>query len=85
MIEGIKTQRRFSSHTCAGSGPTQPKESMMRFFIRSHRFYCGIDLHTRSLHLCILDQTGGLAPQPVGPGKRSAGFDPLELFGAVAY
>jgi transposase len=23
-----------------------------------HRFYCGIDLHARSMHLCILDQAG---------------------------
>jgi transposase len=30
----------------------------MRVYTRSHRFYCGIDLHARSLHLCILDQDG---------------------------
>jgi len=32
----------------------------MRFYTQSHRFYCGIDLHTRSLHLCILDQAGSI-------------------------
>jgi transposase len=31
---------------------------MRRFFTQPHRFYCGIDLHTRSLHLCVLDQAG---------------------------
>jgi hypothetical protein len=33
----------------------------MRFYTHSHRFYCGIDLHARSLHLCILDQDGAVA------------------------
>jgi transposase len=31
---------------------------MMRFYERQHRFYAGIDLHTRSLHVCILDDKG---------------------------
>ena len=30
----------------------------MRFYTRQHRHYCGIDLHARSLYLCILDQAG---------------------------
>jgi transposase len=30
----------------------------MRVYTRSHRFYCGIDLHARSLPLCILDKDG---------------------------
>lgn len=30
----------------------------MRLYTQSHRFYGGIDLHARSLHLCILDQDG---------------------------
>jgi transposase len=33
---------------------------MMRFYTQSHRCYCGIDLHTRSLHLCLLDQAGSI-------------------------
>jgi transposase len=31
---------------------------MMRFYQQQHRFYCGIDLHARSMYLCILDQAG---------------------------
>src|SRR5262249_26394644 len=42
------------------SGPALPKESMMRFYDQPHRFYCGIDLHARSLHLCVLDQDGAV-------------------------
>jgi hypothetical protein len=27
----------------------------MRFYTNQHPFYCGIDLHTRTMHACILD------------------------------
>jgi hypothetical protein len=30
----------------------------MRFYSQQHRFYCGIDLHARSMHVCVLDQAG---------------------------
>ena len=30
----------------------------MRFYDQAHRFYAGVDLHARTLHLCILDATG---------------------------
>jgi transposase len=33
---------------------------MMRFYEQQHRFYAGIDLHTRTLHVCILDAQGGV-------------------------
>ena len=32
----------------------------MRFYQGQHRFYCGIDLHARTMHLCILDHAGGV-------------------------
>ena len=28
----------------------------MRFYTNSHPYYCGIDLHARTLYVCILDQ-----------------------------
>jgi transposase len=31
---------------------------MMQFYNQQHRFYCGVDLHARSLALCILDADG---------------------------
>src|SRR5260370_33145058 len=31
---------------------------MMRFFSQSDRFYCGIDLHAKTMHVCILDHDG---------------------------
>jgi hypothetical protein len=30
----------------------------MRFYNTQHQFYCGIDLHARSMYICILDQDG---------------------------
>ena len=44
----------------------------MRFYTRQHRFYCGVDLHARSMYVCVLDQEGNVlvskdiasAPEP---------------------
>jgi len=30
----------------------------MRFYTKQHRYYCGIDLHARSMYVCILDNEG---------------------------
>ena len=30
----------------------------MRFYTHQHKHYCGIDLHARSMYVCILDQAG---------------------------
>jgi transposase len=30
----------------------------MRFYTKQHRYYCGIDLHARSMYICILDSQG---------------------------
>ncbi len=32
----------------------------MRFYTKQHKFYCGIDLHARSMYMCILDQEGNI-------------------------
>ena len=32
----------------------------MRFYTGQHQFYCGIDLHARSLYVCILDAAGAV-------------------------
>lgn len=54
----------------------------MKFYTQQHQFYCGVDLHARSLYVCILDQAGdgpGLPPAPLvsfycrtGPGASAA-------------
>ena len=30
----------------------------LRFYTKTHQHYCGIDLHSRSMYLCILDRDG---------------------------
>src|SRR5215831_13863608 len=30
----------------------------MRFYTKQHKAYCGIDLHARTMYLCILNQDG---------------------------
>src|ERR671922_1357032 len=30
----------------------------MKFYIQQHKFYCGIDLHARTMYVCILNQAG---------------------------
>ena len=30
----------------------------MRFYTRQHKWYCGIDLHARTMYVCILNQDG---------------------------
>src|SRR6516162_705419 len=30
----------------------------MRFYTNQHRYYCGIDLHARSMYVCVLDPQG---------------------------
>jgi transposase len=32
----------------------------MRFYTKQHAFYCGIDLHARSMYVCIVNQEGDI-------------------------
>jgi len=32
----------------------------MKFYTKTHKHYCGIDLHARCLYVCILDQSGNI-------------------------
>jgi hypothetical protein len=32
----------------------------MKFYMQQHKHYCGIDLHARSMYVCILDQAGAV-------------------------
>ena len=42
----------------------------MRFYTKQHHFYCGIDLHARTMYLCVLNQDGAILlhrNMPAGP------------------
>ena len=30
----------------------------MKFYNKQHEFYCGIDLHANSMHVCVVDHSG---------------------------
>jgi len=30
----------------------------MKFYTKQHKYYCGVDLHSRNLYVCIIDQKG---------------------------
>jgi len=30
----------------------------MRFYTKQHQHFCGIDLHARTMYVCILNQVG---------------------------
>ena len=30
----------------------------MRFYTQQHAFYCGVDLHAKTMHVCIVHQAG---------------------------
>ena len=50
----------------------------MRFYTERHQHYCGIDLHTKSMYISILDQDGSIVCQ------RSMKTDPerfLQIIG----
>ena len=32
----------------------------MRFYTEAHQHYCGIDLHARTMYLCIMDGDGAI-------------------------
>src|SRR5271169_5777463 len=53
--------RRWYTGSCQTASAILPySETMMRFYTQQHRFYAGIDLHARSLHLCVLDHNGAV-------------------------
>ena len=44
----------------------------MRFYTRQHRFYCGVDLHARTLSLHVLDDQGDTALAQTLPADPKA-------------
>ena len=44
----------------------------MRFYKQQHAFYCGVDLHARTMYLCILDQGGTIVLHKEVPADPDA-------------
>ena len=52
----------------------------MRCYTKQHRFYAGIDLHARTLHLCVLDQQGAVVCDKNLPARPEPLLDALAPF-----
>jgi transposase len=50
----------------------------MRFYTKPHKHYCGIDLHARSMYICILDKEGRVLLH------RNLPCDPARLLMAIS-
>ncbi len=50
----------------------------MRFYTKQHEYYCGIDLHARTMYLCILDREGNIL---INKNMRT---DPQKLLKTIA-
>jgi hypothetical protein len=65
--------------------PPIPPDYAMRFYDHSHRFYCGVDLHARTMYLVILDHGGqvvfdhNLAASPGEALRQLAGRVPTAV------
>ena len=44
----------------------------MRFYNQQHRFYCGVDLHARTMYVCVLDQGGNIVLHKDLPAEPAA-------------
>jgi transposase len=44
----------------------------MRFYTHQHKHYCGIDLHARSMYVCLLDQAGTIVVHKNMPATPEA-------------
>lgn len=44
----------------------------MNFYTQQHNHYCGIDLHTRTMYVCLLDQSGTMLIQKNLPATPEA-------------
>jgi hypothetical protein len=52
--------------------PTWSTEYPMRFSCQPHRFYCGVDLHARTMYLCVLDHQGQVVLERNPPANPDA-------------
>jgi hypothetical protein len=36
------------------------QEDKMRFYTQQHQYYCGIDLHAKTMYICVINQSGDI-------------------------
>lgn len=52
----------------------------MRFYTQQHRYYCGVDLHARTMYVCILDQAGKVVLHQNMPCDRARFLEAIKPF-----
>jgi transposase len=52
----------------------------MRFYNQTHRFYCGVDLHARTISVCVLDAAGAIVREATIHATPAAVLDALAPF-----
>jgi len=52
----------------------------MRFYTTQHTFYCGVDLHAKTMYVCILDETGEIRLHRNLPCRPDAFLQAIEPF-----
>src|SRR5215510_16069315 len=58
MIEASPSAYPSGMLAVGKSRLTKEGGDLMRFYTKPHQFYCGIDLHARSMYVCILSHDG---------------------------
>ena len=53
----------------------------MKFYTKQHKFYCGIDLHTRKVYVCILNDKGKVKVHQNIPTKPEPLLELIAPFG----
>lgn len=52
----------------------------MRFYTKQHSYYCGIDLHARSMYVCVLDTGGNVVVHKNLPAEPGAFLELIQPF-----
>jgi transposase len=52
----------------------------MRLYNQAHEFYCGVDLHARTMYLCILDHAGQIVLHHEVPAEPAAFLEAIAPF-----
>src|SRR5438093_13411908 len=55
----------------------------MRFYTKQHPFYCGIDLHARTMYVCILSPDGEIVLHRNMPASPDAFSRPSRPIGTI--
>ena len=50
----------------------------MRFYNHQHQYYCGIDLHVKTMYVCILDGAGQILVHRNVPSTPAAFLEPRD-------